>query len=306
MQSLELEVSHPPLGATLFLPSQPRAAALILQGSGVHDRDGAMTAFNFPSTLYKRLACDLAERCGLAVLRYDKRGARDTADALRDYSVASRLADAEAALMVLGGSPDLAGLPRFLVGHSEGAMLAARLAHSRPGMVDGVISLAAPFGNVFELNRFRARKLAQGRTPEVRARGEAALDFYGKLEALFKSGRSLSPAEFRQFALPWRDLGYSGWESYEWLRQHWQGVLDSDPTLEGLAMLVVQGGRDNRLWDDNVERWRQWCEVRPLASFLELPDMGHDLNDARRKAFVIHEELVPAIARWLENRAGRA
>lgn len=306
MQSLELEVSQPPLGATLFVPAKPRAAAVILQGSGVHDRDGAMAAFNFPSTLYRRQARDLAERCGLAVLRYDKRGAHHAADALCDYSVTSRLADAEAALMVLSGRPEIAGLPRFLVGHSEGAMLAARLAQNRPGMADGVISLAAPFGNVFELNRFRARKLALGRTPEVRARGEAALDFYGRLEAMFKAGRSLGPAEFRQFALPWLGSGYAGWESYDWLRQHWQGVLESDPTLEGLSMLVVQGGRDNRLWDDNVERWRQWCEERPLAAFLELPDMGHDLNDARRKAFVIHEELVPALARWLENRTGRA
>lgn len=284
------------LGATFVVPDVVRAGALLLQGSGVHDRNGAMPAFNFRSNLYERLARELAAR-NIASLRYDKRGFALPADAPRDYSVKSRVADAQAALMVLKAQREVAG-PMLVIGHSEGALIGACVGaqHAAPLRV---VSLAAPFGNVFELNRFRAQKLANGPNAALHARGHRALEFYGRLEELFRAGRRLSPGEFLDMAEPYRDAGFAGWESFEWLREHFEGRATCDPTRQGVPMLVIQGGRDNRLWDDNVERWRQWCAARPLAKFVEIPDMGHDLNDARRKAFVLHEEVVSNIEQWL-------
>ena len=125
------------------------------------------------------------------------------------------------------------------------------------------------------------------------------MEFYARLEELFRAGKQLSPREFHEFAQPYRDAGFAGWESFDWLREHWEISAQCDPTAKGVPTLVVQGGRDNRLWDDNVQRWREWCATRPLAKFVEIPDMGHDLNDARRKAFVLHEDVVGAIASWL-------
>ncbi len=286
------------LGATFVAPEHVRASALLLQGSGVHDRNGAMPAFNFRSNLYERLARELASR-GIASLRYDKRGFDLPADAPRDYSLTSRIADARAALMVLKERPEVAG-ETLIVGHSEGALIAARLACACGlEQLPRVVSLAAPFGNVFELNRFRAQKLATGPNAALHARGERALEFYARLDELFRVGTQLTPKEFREYALPYRDAGFAGWESFDWLREHWQGKAVCDPAAQSVPMLVIQGGRDNRLWDDNVQRWRDWCATRPLASFVEIPDMGHDLNDARRKAFVLHESVVKSITSWL-------
>lgn len=296
MRATELVVPvHPPLGATFLVPEGARAAALIIQGSGTHDRDGNMLATGFKSTLYRRVARELAERCGIASLRYDKRGHEKGPGHVQDYTVPQRLADATAALSLLRKLTP--GLSHFLVGHSEGARMAGKLAESEP--VAGVVSLAAPFGNLFELYQFRARRKLQ-LTPGARAAN--AVEFGAKLEALFKEGAQLSPEQFADFARPYLGAGYDGWESYDWLAAHWAAALEANPNV---PMLVVQGGRDARLWPDNIERWRGWCKDRKEAEFVVIDHMGHDLNDARLKAFRVDDVVLETACAWIKNISAR-
>lgn len=293
MKTVELEIpATPPLGATLTLPNETRAAALVIQGSGVHDRDGNMPAVGFQSTLYRRVAREVAQRCGLATLRYDKRGHDKPRFHPHDYSIPQRLADAACALNVL--RRELPGVPLYLVGHSEGALVAAKLAETE--QVNGVIHLAAPFGNVFELGKARASRRAA--LPGGKAKGELAMRYYAQLEQLFQEGAKLLPEDFVAMARPYADAGYDGWESFEWLAGHWAGALESDPKV---PMLVVQGGRDARLWPDNAQRWQKWCQSRPNATFRLIDHMGHDLNDARQKTFKVDDEVLDAICAWISG-----
>ncbi|MBZ0135879.1 MAG: alpha/beta fold hydrolase [Planctomycetes bacterium] len=297
MHSHELTLdTNPPLGATLTLPDDPRIAALIVQGSGVHDRDGNMHAVGFRSTLYRRVGRELSKRAGVASLRFDKRGSEKPAGSSYHYSIPSRLDDLRAALGVLRKNEHTSQLPLFLIGHSEGAMLVAKLAETED--VRGVVSLAAPFGNVFELQRERARRLAREAKGPTKARGERALEYYDRLEQLFKEGARLLPEEFREFAAEYKGAGYQGWESYEWLAGHWANALEADPKV---PMLVVQGGRDARLWPDNDERWEKWCSTRDSAEYVRVDHMGHDLNDARQKVFRVDDEVLDVVAKWLTN-----
>lgn len=110
----------------------------------------------------------------------------------------------------------------------------------------------------------------------------------------------MTPTEFRSFALPWLDQGFAGWESYEWLREHWLDVLEARTVQFSGPLLVVQGGRDARLSADTPERWRHWCQGRARTTYEFIADMGHDLNDARRKAFVLDETLLSMLGRWIE------
>ncbi|MCC6465105.1 MAG: alpha/beta fold hydrolase [Planctomycetes bacterium] len=300
MQSIELSVPVvPPLGANLLVPPGARAAALFIQGSGVHDRDGSMPAVGFQSTLYRRVARELAQRCALAGLRYDKRGHDLPAPGPQDYTIESRLADAAAALALLRSRPECSGLPLFLLGHSEGALVAAKLAEREA--VRGVVCLAAPWGNVFELNRDRARRLLAN--AGTRERGERAVAFHDILERLFREGSRILPEQFVELAQPYFGTGYQGWESFEWLAGHWAGALQSDPTGKGTPMLVVQGGRDARLWDDNAQRWQQWCAGRPLARYHLVAHMGHDLNDARQKTFRVDDAVLDLICGFVRELA---
>lgn len=300
MKSTELSIdTDPPLGATLMVPDEPSVAALLVQGSGVHDRDGNMHAVGFKSTLYRRVARELGKRGAVATLRFDKRGSDRPAGSSYDYTIPSRLDDLRAALGVLRQHDLTQHLPLYLVGHSEGAMMVAKLAETEG--VRGVVSLAAPFGNVFELQRERARRLVREARGATQARGERALEFYDRLEQLFKEGARLLPDEFRQFAAEYEGAGFQGWESYEWLAGHWANALEADPTAHGVPMLVVQGGRDARLWPDNDERWAKWCATRELADYSRIDHMGHDLNDARQKVFRVDDEVLDVVADWLNN-----
>jgi alpha-beta hydrolase superfamily lysophospholipase len=297
MDAIELTISTtPPLGATLMAPEGAVAAALVHQGGGVHDRDGNMHAVGFKSSLYKRVAKLLGDR-GIATLRFDKRGSDKPVNYPHAYTVPQRIEDARAALNTL--REQARGLPVFLVGHSEGAMVAAKLAETEE--VPGVVSLCAPFGNVFELGRLRARRLVDEGNADQQAKGNRALEYYARLEEYFRQGTKLTAEDFVEFAKPYMGAGYNGWDSFDWLAGHWAGALKSDPPKSGRRMLVVQGGRDARLYDDNIAKWQDWCEQRKLADFVLIDHMGHDLNDARQKAFRVDDEVIDAVAKWVRQ-----
>ncbi|MCC7510459.1 MAG: alpha/beta fold hydrolase [Planctomycetes bacterium] len=299
MKTLDLFVpTDPPLGATLMVPDHAIAAALVHQGGGVHDRDGNMPAVGFQSSLYRRLATLLGDK-GIATLRFDKRGSDKPALYPHTYTLPQRVDDARAALGLLRGHKLTARLPTFLVGHSEGGMVVTKLAETES--VAGVVALCAPFGNIFELGRIRARRLVDEATGAQKAKGERALEYYSRLEQFFKEGTKLPPEQFVEFARPYLDAGYNGWDSFEWLAGHWAEYLKADPPKHGRPMLVVQGGRDARLHPDNARHWREWCDTRPLAEFHLIAHLGHDLNDARQKLFRVDNELIELASGWIER-----
>jgi alpha-beta hydrolase superfamily lysophospholipase len=298
MQSVDTELpTRPALGATILVPEPARAALVLLQGAGVHDRDGAMRHFSFPSKLYLRLAEKLAAR-GFASLRYDKRGALEPPDGTFDYSVASRVDDALAAVVLAQGRRELSGLPLFVAGHSEGGLVALKAARSQVApRLAGVACLASPFGDLFGLMRARARARLDVPDSSQRERAARVLEFLDVIEALFRAGASPEPAEFRAIAEPWRGVAFDGWESFEWLRGHWAGELEP-VAAAGVPALVVQGDRDARLTPQTPGHWKDWCAASG-AEFRLIEGMGHDLNDARRKAFVISEDVIEALAGWM-------
>lgn len=302
MRRIEVEIPlNLPLGGEIMTPEKPEIAVLLVQGSGVHDRDGNMPAVGFKSTLYRRVAREFGRRGAIASLRFDKRGSAKPEGSTYSYSVQSRLDDLRAALGILREHELTRELPLFLVGHSEGAMMVAKLADTED--VKGVVSLAAPFGNVFELQRERARRLVREGKGATKARGERALEYYDRLEQYFKEGAKLLPEQFREFAQEYDGAGFQGWESYDWLAAHWANALEADPTEQGVPMLVVQGGRDARLWPDNDERWEKWCAGRKLADYVYIAHMGHDLNDARKKHFRVDNDVLDTVCEWLRKQA---
>ncbi|MEI7446486.1 MAG: alpha/beta hydrolase [Burkholderiales bacterium] len=132
------------LSGTLTLPDAlgtPRTVALFVAGSGPTDRDGNGPALGLRTDCLKQLAAALASG-GVASLRYDKRGDGRSAAGPTDESALrfEHFVDDAAEW-----ARRLAVDPRFdrvaVLGHSEGALIAALCASHAPA-VDHVLKLA--------------------------------------------------------------------------------------------------------------------------------------------------------------------
>ena len=132
------------LAGTVVLPpdgAQVRAAAVLVGGSGPLDRDA--NAPRVKLGLGRDLAAALAA-AGIASLRYDKRGVAASGGSYLAAGFHDNVHDARAAIGFLAAQPECAGLPMFVIGHSEGAMIATALAAEPGNALAGVVLLAGP------------------------------------------------------------------------------------------------------------------------------------------------------------------
>lgn len=117
---------------TLTLPegAGPFPGVVLLTGSGRQDRDNAHPSFPGYRP-FAQIAASLSE-AGVAVLRFDERGSGASTG---DHATATSFGlaeDAEGAFLFLQGRPEVAAGRVGLLGHSEGAWLAALVATRHP------------------------------------------------------------------------------------------------------------------------------------------------------------------------------
>ncbi len=125
------------LFGTLTVPAgaTPRAAMVIIPGTGPIDRDGVSKAAPTVPPVYKMWAERLGDS-GVAVLRYDKRYLTYTDMDISVLDQEAQIADALAAFRYL--REQVPGKPAFVLGHSEGGMMAPLIAQ-RSGAAAGVV-----------------------------------------------------------------------------------------------------------------------------------------------------------------------
>jgi hypothetical protein len=148
--AVSLPTDRAPLHGTLLAPSDTRAAALIVAGSGPTDRDGN-SPLGVSASSYRLLAEGLAAH-GVATVRTDKRGVAASAFAggreedlrFTDYADDARAWAAETARLT--GQPCA-----WLIGHSEGALVALVAASRDDEAICGLVLLSGagrPIGAV--------------------------------------------------------------------------------------------------------------------------------------------------------------
>lgn len=139
-----------PLHGTLLAPSETRAAALIIAGSGPTDRDGN-SPLGVSASSYRLLAEGLAAH-GVATVRTDKRGVGESAPALTSEAELAFTDFADDARAWAAETARLTGQPcAWLVGHSEGALVALTAASRDDETICGLVLLSGagrPIGAV--------------------------------------------------------------------------------------------------------------------------------------------------------------
>jgi len=128
------------LSGTYVTPTEdrPLPVVLLLSGSGQTDRDD--NAKKLAIDVYPQIA-EAVGSWGFASLRYDKRGVGESEGDYWSSGFTDRVTDAKAAISWLGSQPNVDPKQIYVLGHSEGAILAIRLAAGSTA-VAGVILLA--------------------------------------------------------------------------------------------------------------------------------------------------------------------
>src|SRR5437588_520690 len=128
------------LAGTLTLPSGsgPFPAAILIAGSGPHDRDENVAGHRPFLVLADHLT-----RKGIAVLRYDKRGIGKSTGKFDQATTEDFAGDAAVALSYLKSRKEIDAKKIGLIGHSEGGIIAPMLA-SQSLDAAWIVLLAAP------------------------------------------------------------------------------------------------------------------------------------------------------------------
>jgi pimeloyl-ACP methyl ester carboxylesterase len=129
---------------TLTLPKNPlRGAAILVSGSGKHDRDCSSAGHCFFWVIADHLS-----RHGIAVLRLDDRGVDESTGDANAATIADFADDIVAAREHLTQSyPAIKAAGVALIGHSEGGWTSL-IAASRPGKFSSVVLLGTPLASI--------------------------------------------------------------------------------------------------------------------------------------------------------------
>lgn len=254
------------LPATLAIPdgTGPFPGVVLVHGSGPHDRDERVGA-NRP---FLDIARGLAAQ-GVVVLRYEKR----TRAQPQAYAAEGSLTidtettdDAVLAVQALHALPEVDDARVFVFGHSQGGMMAPRIAAraiDAGAPVAGLVLLAAPARKLLDIMLEQGRRLAvldDGHTSEQEAAMIAT--FEKQLKGL-RAGEDRA-AEQLPMKLP---------------ANYWHSTETVDPVAEAVAvdlpMLVQQGARDIQVVDADWQLWKAAFHDDPDVAFKLYPALNH-------------------------------
>ncbi|SFE79404.1 alpha/beta hydrolase family protein [Spirosoma endophyticum] len=283
------------LDGTLTLPvntTGPVPVVLLLAGSGPTDRDGN-SGLGLITNVHKMLADSLVNR-GMAVARYDKRGAgKSKATDVKKVTPADRLfdaviEDAVGFIRLLQGDKRFSKV--FVVGHSEGSqvgMVAAQAANA-----SGFVSIAGIGRNIADVMK---SQFAYAMPDSLKS------ESYRILESL-KAGHAVSttsPALMKVFR-PSSQTYLISW-------------MKHDPVTDIKAyrgpVLIIQGTNDFQVAVKEAELLNA---ARPDARLVLIPSMTHMLRtyegkeqseNAKTYTAVtqsLSPGLVPAIAQFVK------
>lgn len=229
-----------------MLLSAPGPQALILAGAGM-DLDGnARPAVH--SDAYRLLA-EALQAAGIGTARADKRGLGRSASADYRPGLAPLAQDALAWADVLAPERCL-----WLIGHSEGAVVAMMAARTAPDRICGLVLLmppGRPLGEVLRDQIPRPLRSQAGPIIDSLARGEVP---------------DTVPFALRAFFTPQA-------------QRHMAEAFTHDPVAiaegVGVPVLMIFGGRDRIVGRQDYAALRR---ALPDAAHLSLPDVGHMLK----------------------------
>jgi len=164
------------LGGTFTKPSGsavPLPVAISITGSGPQDRDEYISIVPNGYRLFRQVADTLGRR-GIAMLRMDDRGVGESTGNFATATSRDFANDIRAAMTWLRARSDVDSQRIFLIGHSEGGMVAPMIAADEPALA-GIVLMAGTGRTGREIIRFQRRYAIERDTSLSAARRIAEL-----------------------------------------------------------------------------------------------------------------------------------
>ncbi len=253
---IEEEVNYPNpdapgvhLAGTLTRPSTggPFPAVLLITGPGPQDRDETISGHK-PFLVLS----DYLTRRGIAVLRVDDRGTAKSTGNFDTSTTKDFASDAEAGVWYLMRRNELDQNRIGLIGHGEGAIVAAMTAVNMPKIAFIVLlaGTAVPGEDVLLAQTERAETAAELPEEQIEADSKIGHMLYefvrqGRTEVELRQALFALPAVYKPFAAPWQQQLHR--LEAPWLRF----FLSYDPatTLEKVKcpVLALAGEKDTQV-----------------------------------------------------------
>ena len=236
------------LAGTVTIPQDEKKqhpAVIIISGSGAQDRNGKTPELKF-SLQYKALAQKLSDS-GFLVLRYDERGVGESQGDFATASLTDLISDVKAGISYLRARPDVDTTRICLVGHSEGAIIAPKIA-SEDTLIQAIVLMAGtakPLDQVItEQQEYVLKK--QNVTQEMR---KQMIDEQKDFFAWVRGETEWDEEKVSQ-------LGKMA-DKKQWFLEHFEH--DPIETIKKVKckVLILQGAKDRQVFEDHAKMLNQ-------------------------------------------------
>ncbi len=267
------------MAGTLTIPQDGQVkhpAAVLISGSGPQDRnEDTVGPGGLKLGIFKQIAHVLSER-GIAVLRYDDRGTGASGGSFAEAGQEDLIQDAKAAVSYLRTRDDIRADRIALVGHSEGAIIAPRIAAEDP-KISAIVLLAgtAKTGDKVLREQFGflldSMEIPDDQKKAAQARYENLFKIIRDEPVDKEAEESLKPQVEPQL---------------KWLRS----FVDYDPlsvldTIEA-KILIINGGKDKQVFPEHAKMlYKKLRKLKKSVNLKIFPDLNHLLVPAETGAY---------------------
>ncbi|GAE36263.1 alpha/beta hydrolase family protein [Halalkalibacter akibai] len=298
----------PKIFGTIMYPSladEKKPAILLIPGSGPIDRNGNGKKKNQKLNVYNQLAHFLTEN-GFITLRFDKRGTGKSNASFIEAGFWDLVADGRAAVDVLKQQQEVDSNKIFILGHSEGCMLAPEIAKGND--IAGLILVAGAAQSMHEAMIFQ-REQSVKELQNIKG-------FKGKLISLLKVPQKAAKQgqKFDEKVLKSEKdvIRYQGIKiNAKWFREHFQYNVKSGLEDVECPILAITGSRDVQAQPEKVFEIAQYTNVETDAVIVE--GMNHMLRDQEEDLGILQikrvykdvgnqplsKELLDSLKKWL-------
>jgi len=278
----------------------PFATVLMLPGSGQTDKDDNAPRLRIDA--FPQIAAYLGLH-GFASFRFDKRGVGSSEGDYWSAGFGDRATDATAALSWLRSQEDVDADRVFVLGHSEGALLATRLAGAH-APVAGAILLAGTAHSGEETLIWQAQRIAQGLQGFNKW-------LVGALHIDVAKSQRKALDKIKRTDRDWVRVQLVQKINAKWMRE----FLAYDPSADlanlSVPVLAITGSKDIQV--DPTDLKIMSSLVRSDFEYDEVPDLTHILRaDAHEPSLANYKEqaqrpvdrrLLELIGDWLKRRS---